>query len=253
MSPHEIPADAKWTEIEHLPEWDEEFYDVYTAKKYGKWVMLKTIRSDFKDKEEYRSMIEKEFDVRYNLSNPHIVMVNDFEDVPGVGRSIIFDDVYGDSLRKLIADHKVTDDTIDKLTHQLVDAMEYIQTNHIVHHPIRPENIIFTENIGNLKLINVGFDQKAHLSPAEASEDIFNFGLVLTEAIAALPEPGRFAQLRRVAGRCTHPDPHRRFRDIQSLKLALDNRSPWRRIALMILFIIFMITVIVYCLLHLKT
>ena len=22
----------KWTEIEHLPEWDEEFYEVYTAK-----------------------------------------------------------------------------------------------------------------------------------------------------------------------------------------------------------------------------
>lgn len=26
----------KWTEIEHLPEWDEEFYDVYTARKHGK-------------------------------------------------------------------------------------------------------------------------------------------------------------------------------------------------------------------------
>lgn len=24
----------KWTEIEHLPEWDEEFYHVYTAKKF---------------------------------------------------------------------------------------------------------------------------------------------------------------------------------------------------------------------------
>ncbi len=23
----------KWTEIEHLPEWDEDFYEVYTAKK----------------------------------------------------------------------------------------------------------------------------------------------------------------------------------------------------------------------------
>lgn len=22
----------KWTEIEHLPEWDEDFYEVYTAK-----------------------------------------------------------------------------------------------------------------------------------------------------------------------------------------------------------------------------
>ena len=36
----------KWTEIEHLPEWDEEFYHVYTAKKYGKWLMLKTLRPE---------------------------------------------------------------------------------------------------------------------------------------------------------------------------------------------------------------
>ena len=33
---------GKWTEIELLPEWEEEFYDVYTAKKHGKWLMLMT-------------------------------------------------------------------------------------------------------------------------------------------------------------------------------------------------------------------
>ena len=49
----------KWTEIEHLPEWDEEFYHVYTAKKFGKWLMLKTLRPEFKGKEEYEKMIEK--------------------------------------------------------------------------------------------------------------------------------------------------------------------------------------------------
>ena len=27
------PQQGKWTEITHLPEWEEEFYDVYTAKK----------------------------------------------------------------------------------------------------------------------------------------------------------------------------------------------------------------------------
>ena len=43
----------KWTEIEHLPEWDEEFYEVYTAKKHGKWVMLKTLRPEYRDKEEF--------------------------------------------------------------------------------------------------------------------------------------------------------------------------------------------------------
>ncbi|MDE7125740.1 MAG: serine/threonine-protein kinase, partial [Muribaculaceae bacterium] len=134
-------VDTKWTEIEHLPEWDEEYYDVYTAKKYGKWVMLKTLKPEFRDKPEFQAMIEKEFEVRYNLASPHIVMINDYENVPGVGMSIITDDVYGDSLRKLISEKKVTPANIDKLRHQLVDAMEYIQNNPLVHHPIRPESI----------------------------------------------------------------------------------------------------------------
>ena len=84
MSPKE-----KWTEIEHLPEWDEEFYEVYTAKKHGKWVMLKALRREYADKPEYRRMIEQEFDTRYNLAHPNIVMVNDFEEIPGIGTAII--------------------------------------------------------------------------------------------------------------------------------------------------------------------
>lgn len=243
MSPHDTPSDLKWTEIEHLPEWDEEFYNVYTAKKYGKWLMLKTLKEQYRDKDEYRAMIDKEFDVRYNIAHPHIIMINDYEEVPGLGRCIITDDVYGDSLRKLIDSNRVTDDNIGKITHQLVDAMEYIQTNHIVHHPIRPENIIFTENIGNLKLINVGFDQKASLSPAEASEDIFNFGLVLTEALKGFPDGHRYSTLRRVAARCTDPDPKARYRDIQELTLAIDNRSN-RRLIIMIAFLVIMLGII---------
>lgn len=151
----------KWTEIEHLPEWDEEFYHVYTAKKYGKWLMLKTLRPEFKGKEEYEKMIEKEFEVRYNLAHPHIIMINDFEEVPGVGMCIITDDVYGDSLAKLIREGKVTDEHIYKLHHQLLDALDYIQSNHLAHHPLNSSRVIFTENIGNLKLLDVGFDQKA--------------------------------------------------------------------------------------------
>ncbi|MCM1450467.1 MAG: protein kinase [Clostridiales bacterium] len=245
MSPHETPHDQKWTEIEHLPEWDEEFYDVYTAKKYGKWLMLKTLKEQYRDNSEYQAMIDKEFDVRYNLAHPHIVMINDYEEVPGLGRCIITDDVYGDSLRKLIDKNEVTDDIVEKVTHQLVDAMEYIQTNHIVHHPIRPENIIFTENVRNLKLINVGFDQRSHLTPAEASEDIFNYGLVLTEVLKAVPEPQRYSQLRRVAAKCTNPDASQRYRDIQALRAALHSRTGnivWYLAA----FLIFMIVVIAF-------
>ena len=204
--------DTKWTEIELLPEWDEKFYDVYTAKKHGKWLMLKTLKAAYKDDPRFQAMIEKEFDVRYNLAHSNIVMINDFEDVPTLGRCIITDDVYGDSLRKLIDQGKVTSHHLTRVCTQLVDAIDYIQENHLVHFPIRPETIIFTENIGNLKLIDVGFDQSEHLTPAEATEDIYSFGKVLSEVLDCVPDaPG---YLRKIAEKCIAEDPRQRYSSV---------------------------------------
>ena len=229
----------KWTEIELLPEWDEEFYDVYTAKKFGKWLMLKTLKPQYRGIEKYETMIEKEFDVRYNLAHAHIVMINDFEEVPGIGRCIITDDVYGTSLRKLIDEKRVTPHHIEQLRHQLVSAMDYIQSNHIVHHPIRPERIIFTENIENLKLIDVGFDQKEHLEPTDAAEDIYNYGLVLKEVLDSVDE--NYPNLRKIADRCTDRNPARRYHDVQELHLALERRSGNYLYLLIISFLVLMV------------
>ncbi len=221
----------KWTEIEHLPEWDEEFYEVYTAKKHGKWVMLKTLRPELRDSEECRRMIEKEFDVRYNLAHPNIIMINDFEEVPGLGMCIITDDVYGDSLRKLLDKGEVTPQIKETLIYRLADAIGYIQQNHIVHHPIRPETIIFTENIRNLKVIDVGFDQRDRLSPADA----------------VLEKTGdRNAHLHRIADRCLSDDPRRRFRDVPDLKMALSGRSNKRLYLLIITFLALMTIILGY-------
>lgn len=239
MSINENNTTEKWTEIELLPEWDEEFYDVYTAKKFGKWLMLKTLKPQYRGIEKYEAMIEKEFDVRYNLAHAHIVMINDFEEVPGIGRCIITDDVYGDSLRKLIDEKRVTPHHIEQLRHQLVSAMDYIQTNHIVHHPIRPERIIFTENIGNLKLIDVGFDQKEHLEPTDAAEDIYNYGLVLKEVLDSIDE--KYPNLRKIAERCTDPNPSHRYHDVQELHLALERRTGNQLYLFIIIFLVLMI------------
>ena len=240
MSEHQ----PRWTEIEHLPEWDEEFYDVYTAKKFGKWVMLKTLKPDLKEKPEMQAMLEKEFDVRYNLAHPHIIMINDLEDVPGLGRCIITDDVYGDSLAKLLRQGKVDTAHLSKLRNQLVDALEYIQVNHLQHHPLRLENIIFTENIGNLKLIDVGFEQHASLTPHDTSEDIYNYGLVIKQVLdqSGLEDP----VLRRVSDRCIDPDVRRRYRSIHDLRMALANRSDRRIYLMVIAFLSLMVIILVW-------
>lgn len=227
-----LPDAGRWTEIELLPEWDEEFYDVYTAKKLGKWVMLKTLKAPYKDDPRFQAMIEKEFDVRYNLAHPGIVMINDFEDIPGLGRCIITDDVYGLSLRRIIDGGKLTRSHVDKLCTQMVDAIDYIQRNHIVHFPIRPETIIFTENIENLKLIDVGFDQREHLSPSEAEEDIASFGRVLSEALSHLPEED--AALQRIADNAQRG----RYHSVHDLRMALAHRSSVNYLILIAIFII---------------
>lgn len=242
--PSPASQSEKWTEIEHLPEWDEDFYDVYTAKKYGKWVMMKTIKPRYKDDPRFRSMIEKEFDVRYNLAHPNIVMINDLEEVPGVGLSIITDDVYGRSLRKIIDAGEVKPAHLDKIMHQLVDAIEYIQTNHLVHSTLRPETIIFTENIENLKLIDVGFDQRETLTPSDASDDIFAYGLILKEVMAQVP--GAPGWLKKVADKCTDPDPKKRYRDVVQLRLALMHQTDRKLYLAVIAFLVVMIALLLW-------
>lgn len=236
--------EPRWTEIEHLPKWDEDFYDVYTAKKFGKWVMLKTLKNEYKNDPVYEEMIEKEFDTRYNLAHPNIVMINDFEDVPGIGRCIITDDVYGDSLRSLLDSRKITQEHINKLKTQFISALEYIQSNHIAHKPIRAERIIFTENIGNLKLIDVGFEQQPALTPEQASDDIHSFGIIILET---LNRSGiNDAHLRRIAERAADADSHRRFRDIHALKAAIENRRENRLYIIIIAFLLIMVGILAW-------
>ncbi len=219
-----IPIDdpsGKWSDLTLLPEWEEEFFDVYTVRKHGKWVMLKALKKELADQPKYREMLEKEFDTRYNLAHPNIVMVNDFEEIPGIGKAIITDDVYGYSLRRLIDEKRLTPRIVQRLQTQLLDALDYIQENHIVHHPITPDSIIFTEYNENLKLINVGYDQTSSLSAQDTAADIESYGRVLGEVLDNLPES--LPRLRRIANRAVdkaHP-----YRTVMDLQLDMQRRS----------------------------
>ncbi len=237
----------KWTELELLPEWNEDFYDVYTARKFGKWVMLKTLKPEYRDNPEYQAMLNREFEVRYNLAHAHIIMINDLEEVPGLGLCIITDDVYGDSLEKLIARGEVNEDIVKKIARCVPDAIDYIQANHIVHHPIKASSIIFTEKIRNLKLIDVGFDQKNVLEPADATEDIRNFGHVLLQALDACPEEN--PRLRAVAERCVGPHP---YHTVQQLQMALNGNSTSRLYILIITFLIIMVGILSMIIMQLR-
>lgn len=228
----------KWSEITLLPEWEEEFYNVYRAKKYGKWVMLKCLKPEYAERPEFQVLIEKEFDARYNLAHANIAMINDFEPIEGLGQCIITDNVYGKSLRELIDSKDISPDLLAKIQTQLPDALAYIQENHIVHRPLRPEMILITEEAKNIKLIDVGFDQKNSLPKQSCLEDIYNYGLILKEVLAVLPT--KMPHLKHIADRCTDNNPRRRYQDVQELRLAIERRSSNSIYTAIIIFIVIM-------------
>ncbi|MBP3298982.1 MAG: protein kinase [Muribaculaceae bacterium] len=233
-----VDPQGKWTDMTLLPEWEEEFYDVYTAKKHGKWVMLKALKARYRDDADYRAMLDKEFETRYNLAHPNIVMVNDYEELPVLGRSIITDDVYGYSLRRLIDEKHLTPKIVHRLETQLLDALDYIQENHIVHRPISPDTIIFTEYTENLKLIDVGYDHRDKLSAQDTAADIKAYGEVLDEVLDHLP--ASLPRLRRIAKAAQEG----RYRTIADVRLAIERRSSAVIYVLLCIFIVAMTTLL---------
>ncbi len=233
---------GRWSDLTLLPEWEEELYDVYTVKKHGKWIMLKALKKEYRDNKKFQDILEKEFDTRYNLAHPNIVMVNDFEMIPGIGMAIVTDDVYGYSLRRLIDEKRLTPKIIQRLETQLPDALEYIQENHLKHFPIAPENIIFTEYNENLKLINVGYDHHDRLSSQDTKQDIMEYGRVVNEVLDNLPE--KLPRLRRVAR--TAENPEGPINTIQDLKLQLRSRSQTPIIIFLLVFIALMLGILIW-------
>lgn len=240
-----IPIDdpsGKWSDLYLLPEWQDKFYDVYTVRKYGKWVMLKALKKEYAQIPEYQAMLDREFNIRYNLCHPNIVMVNDLEIIPGVGKAIITDDVYGYSLRRLIDEKRLTPKIVMRLQTQLLDAMQYIQENHLRHFPITPDTIIFTEYNENLKLIDVGYDQDVCLTPQDTQADIESYGKVLNEVLDHLPTS--LPKLRKVARKCE--DKFKSYRSVSDLQLDLERRNSSQIYVFICVFIIFMASLLVW-------
>lgn len=242
-----IPIDdptGKWEELYLVPEWSEEFYDAYTVKKHGKWVMLKALKKEYADKPEYQIMMQKEFDTRYNMCHPNIVMINDFEEVPGVGMAIITDDCYGYSLRRLIDENRLTPKIVHRLKTQLLDALGYIQENHVRHFPITPDTIFFTNYTENLKLVNVGYDKETYLTPQDTRTDIESYGRIVNEVLDHLPTS--LPRLRKIARKCEDHS----YQSVADIQLAMERRDSRQLYIFLCVFIAVMAALLVWlCLL----
>ena len=142
---------------------------VYQGKQYGKWIIIKRIKPQFKDNEDYKNLFFKEFENAYHLDHPNIVRILDKgEDEEGAFYTMEYVD--GQSLSDLIKTGRTVKDErlTKKLFSQMLDALSYVHKKQIIHRDLKPDNMIVTYRGDNVKILDFGL----------ASADYFDDNLV---------------------------------------------------------------------------
>ena len=233
------------------------------AKRYGRWWVLKGLKEQYRQDENYKNLLHKEFDILISLQHPYIVSAYSMEEIPEMGTCIVMEWIDGITLEHWSG--KKTEG--EGIFLQLLDAVHYIHAKQIVHRDLKPSNIIITHNGNYVKLIDFGLSDTddfailkqpagtpGYISPEQAASrqadirnDIFSIGCILEKILPGKPYTA-------IIKRCKAPIAQR-YANVDELKadfMARRNRhqSVIMRIAIAALVCIILLGFISYPLLH---
>lgn len=222
-----INVSNQFTEISLIHPSSNGYSQVYKAKRYGKWHILKCLINEAKHNQMYQTLLEKEFDLAYSLSHPNVVRTLGMEQVEELGWCIVQEYIEGTTLQTLQQDQ----------LEQLCDALIYIHSQGIIHRDLKPENIIVTSHTGQIVLIDFGLADKAdyailknaagttgYIPPEQILDgiiipqgDVFALGVILSN----------YKQWRKVAKKCLNANPKHRYASVKDIKKDILSVSPW--------------------------
>lgn len=222
-----INISSHFTEITLLHSSVNGYSQVYKAKRFGQWHVLKCLATEASNEVQYQTLLEKEFRIAYPLAHPNIVRTLGIDEVPELGKCIIQEYIEGAPVSCISREQAI----------ELCEAVAYLHANGIIHRDIKPENILIRKDNHRVVLIDFGLADKTdftvlkggagtsgYAAPEQWKEgqasplsDIYGIGQVLMKN----------KQLRRVARKCTNPNPAKRYPSAEAVKNALRWRFPW--------------------------
>lgn len=233
------------------------------AKRYGRWWVLKGLKEQYRQDENYKNLLHKEFDILISLQHPNIVSAYSMEEIPEMGTCIVMEWIDGITLEHWSGRKTEGED----IFLQLLDAVHYIHAKQIVHRDLKPSNIMITHNGNHVKLIDFGLSDTddftilkqpagtpGYISPeqivsqqADIRNDIFSIGCILEKILPSKPYTA-------IIKRCKAPITQR-YANVDELKadfMARRNRHLFgiKRIAIAALVCIILLGFISYPLLH---
>lgn len=221
--------------------------------------MLKGLKEQYRQDENYKNLLHKEFDILISLQHPNIVSAYSMEEIPEMGTCIVMEWIDGITLEHW-SGRKPEGEGIFL---QLLDAVHYIHAKQIVHRDLKPSNIMITHNGNHVKLIDFGLSDtddfailkqpagtQGYISPeqivsqqADIRNDIFSIGCILEKILPGKPYTA-------IIKRCKVPIAQR-YANVDELKadfMARRNSHPSgiKRIAIVVLVCIILLGFISY-------
>lgn len=237
---------AYFTDITLWYESENGYCRLYKAQKLGKYHILKTLKPIYKDNPLYQELLQKEFQISYPLSHPHIVHTIGFEEIPGIGASIVMEYIDGIHLREYLNARNYDNHVILKILDELCQALSYIHSLQIIHRDLKPENILITRNGSNVKLIDFGLsdtdsysilkhpagtlkyaspEQQIPQTAIDNKADIYSIGVILEEIIQITHV--KLPHAHKIIRRCTSELPTRRYANIDEINHLLHSKNKY--------------------------
>jgi len=212
---------------------------VWRASLDGKYWILKTAGDDSSSSAAY---LRREYELSCKLQHPFILNAIRFEENSIKGAAIVMEYIEGRTLREYLSENPSTA-AKRKILEQIMEAVEYLHRNGLLHNDLKPENIMISAIGNDVKIIDFGLSEtdadflnrrlggtRGSSAPevlegdtetlSKGSSDIYSMGVLID-----LIFPGRYPFIVR---KCLKKVPDKRFQDISSLRDALQasNRRP---------------------------
>ena len=229
---------SQFRDIELISESVSGYSRVYKAQRMGKWHALKCLKLEYASQNEYRALLQKEFEIGYQLNHPNIARIIGIEEVADLGICIVMEYIEGQTLKKAIADKRLTKNQYQDILLQLCEALSYIHHRQIIHRDLKPENIMLTDNGLHVKVIDFGLsdaDDYAILKapagtwkyaapeavanlPIDQRSDIYSLGIIMQELSSCSYKIGRIAK------RCIKQKREQRYQSADEIITALKKK-----------------------------
>ncbi len=236
--------DTTFGEVSHLP--SRGYCDLYRAKRYGRWYLLKCLRQEHAGDAAYQQMLRKELEVLMQLQHPGVMQASGMETVALPGRGnvtcIVAEWIDGVTLGEYLKTTP-TAASLRRIALELAEALAYVHQQQVVHRDVKPSNVMITHSGGYVKLIDFGLadtdshailkqpagtlrymaPEQAQQAQADVRNDIYSLGVILQEMNGL----GRVVPCR-IVRRCLAPI-EQRWQNMEALVDALRQSGRRRR------------------------